>query len=64
MESKNYSWQRFWRLSEDSLGLHNEGFLPDPENDYERYYNPNLVTLEDISHIPCLILLGEAGIRI
>lgn len=62
MQSKNYSWQRFWRLSEDSLGLHNEGFLPDPENDYERYYNPNLVTLEDISHIPCLILLGEAGI--
>lgn len=61
MESKNYSWQRFWCLSEDNLRLDNEGFLPDPENDYERYYNPNLVTLDDISHIPCLILLGEAG---
>jgi predicted NACHT family NTPase len=62
MQSKNYSWQRFWCLNGDSLQLDNEGFLPDPENDYERYYNPNLVTLEDISHIPCLILLGEAGI--
>ncbi|MBD2393585.1 hypothetical protein H6G11_04855 [Cyanobacterium aponinum FACHB-4101] len=62
MQSKNYSWQRFWCLNEDSLQLDNEGFLTDPENDYERYYNPNLVTLENISHIPCLILLGEAGI--
>jgi len=63
MGKENYSWQRFWYSNDDQLQLDQGGFLPDPENEDERYYyhNPNLVTLDDISHIPCLILLGEAG---
>ncbi len=60
---ENYNWKRFWSLNGENLQLDYGGFLPNPENKNEQdyYYNPNLVSLNDISHIPCLILFGEAG---
>ena len=38
------------------------GYLLDPESAYGRIANPDLVTLDYLADVPCLILLGERGI--
>lgn len=38
------------------------GYLYDPEGEWGKAYNPDLVIFETISHLPCLALLGEPGI--
>jgi predicted NACHT family NTPase len=38
------------------------GYLCDPDGEWDKAYNPELVSLKAIADIPCLILLGEPGI--
>lgn len=62
MQRINYGWQRFWCPTAGNLNLNYSGFLYDRESEYGSYYNRNVVKFDAISDIPCLILLGEAGI--
>ncbi|BAU65885.1 hypothetical protein STA3757_32810 [Stanieria sp. NIES-3757] len=62
MQEKVYNWERFWCPTTGNLNLDYSGFLYDPESKYGDSYNPDLVKFDVISDIPCLILLGEAGI--
>lgn len=62
MPSKIYNWKRFWCPREGSINLGNSGFLYDPDDQYGKALNPDLVTLKDIIDVPCLVLLGEPGI--
>ncbi len=62
MIRQGFGWQRFWCPTTGNLTLDYSGFLHDPESEYGNSYNPDLVKFDAISDIPCLILLGEAGI--
>ena len=57
-----YKWERFWCPTTGNIRLDYGGFLDDPETEYGRLTNPDVVSFSTISHIPCLILLGEPGI--
>jgi len=62
MQKQNYNWQRFWCSTTGNLKLDYSGFLQDPEAEYGSFLNPDVINFDAISNIPCLILLGEAGI--
>ncbi|QSV71741.1 MAG: hypothetical protein HEQ20_14545 [Aphanizomenon flos-aquae KM1D3_PB] len=55
-----YNWKRFWCINTGNIRLDYGGFLEDPESEYG--HNPDVVPFNSISHIPCLVLLGEPGI--
>jgi predicted NACHT family NTPase len=55
MSKPDYPWKRFWCPRSGQINL-TGGYLADPQ------LNPDLVSLEAIAHIPCLVLLGEPGI--
>jgi predicted NACHT family NTPase len=58
MAERNYHWQRFWCLRDSSgVRVSEDGYLWGSSA-----YNPNIVTFEQIMHVPCLALLGEPGI--
>jgi hypothetical protein len=44
------------------MPLSDGGYFPDPDGAYGKLLNPEAITLESISHYPCLVLLGEPGI--
>jgi predicted NACHT family NTPase len=60
--SQAYDWKRFWCPRSGKINLAGFGYLYDPDTDFGRYCNPDLVTFDAIAHIPCLALLGEPGI--
>jgi predicted NACHT family NTPase len=60
--SQAYDWKRFWCPRSGKINLAGFGYLYDPDTDFGRYFNPDLVTFDAIAHIPCLALLGEPGI--
>lgn len=62
MAKKDYKWKRFWRPRLGRINLADGGYLCDPDGEWGSAYNPDLVDLEAIAKIPCLILLGEPGI--
>jgi predicted NACHT family NTPase len=62
MSQQVYDWKRFWCPRSSQIDLGDGGYLTDPESEYGRYANPDLVGLEAISNILCLVLLGEPGI--
>ncbi|MFP5272354.1 NACHT domain-containing protein [Coleofasciculus sp.] len=62
MSERNYDWKRFWCPRSGYIDLSDRGYLVDPESEWGQHYNTNLVTLEAIADIPCLVLLGEPGI--
>ncbi|WP_139488089.1 NACHT domain-containing protein [Brevibacillus dissolubilis] len=62
MDDKKYKWKRFWSPIEHAASLSDGGFLVDPEWKWGNIYNPNCVSFVSISHIRCLVLLGEPGI--
>jgi hypothetical protein len=62
MSEKVYNWKRFWCSRTAQVNLDDRGYLYDPESEYRHLPNPELVKLEAIADIPCLILLGEPGI--
>lgn len=57
-----YPWRRFWAPREGSIALEDGGFLTDPEGKYGRSLNPDVISLEALEEVPCLVLLGEPGI--
>jgi hypothetical protein len=58
-----YSWKRFWYPRETSIELLDGGYLYRPEIEWaNRFFGDNLIPLEDLAAIPCLILLGEPGL--
>jgi predicted NACHT family NTPase len=62
MSEQVYSWKRFWCPRSGSINLADGGYLCDPSSEWGKYYNLDLVSLEAIADIPCLVLLGEPGI--
>jgi predicted NACHT family NTPase len=62
MSKKIYNWKRFWCSRTSQVNLGDRGYLYDPESEYGHLLNPELVGLEAIADVPCLILLGEPGI--
>jgi hypothetical protein len=57
----HHRWQRYWLPMGANLNLDADGFLPNPECEFGRHYNPELRTLETLRATPLLILLGEPG---
>jgi len=56
MPTIHYNWTRFWRRREGS-SISSEGYLfVHPQ------FSKNVTSFDQISHIPCLVLLGEPGI--
>lgn len=62
MPNTFYKWKRFWYPRGKTINRDYGGYLPDPETEYGRFSNPNVVPFESIVSIPCLVLLGEPGI--
>lgn len=62
MAKKDYKWKRFWCPRSGHINLADGGYLCNPDEEWGRAYNPDLVSLEAIAEIPCLVLLGEPGI--
>ncbi len=62
MPSQDYKWKRFWCPRSGRLNLADGGYLCDPEEKWGKIYNPDLVSFDAISALPCLALLGEPGI--
>lgn len=62
MPSQDYGWKRFWCPRSGQINLSCGGYLCDPETEWGHINNPDLVTFEAISDLPCLALLGEPGI--
>ncbi len=62
MSHPDYKWKRFWCPRSSQINLGDRGYLTDPESEYGKCANPELVGLEAIVDVPCLVLLGEPGI--
>jgi len=61
MPKQLYNWKRFWCPPTSSFSLADGGYLSDPDSNYGRYFNPDVVSFEAIAETPCLVLLGEPG---
>jgi hypothetical protein len=57
-----YAWDRYWCPRTARLDLSDGGFLSDPNTDYGRIANSELVLFSEVSGQYCLVLLGEPGI--
>jgi hypothetical protein len=60
-------WTRYWIPHEDQPALETDGFLTEPfytgsDNRRVRLHNKRARTFAELDSIPCLVLLGEAGI--
>jgi hypothetical protein len=60
MSDQSYGWTRYWIPRGIPITLHN-GYLPLPSLPWASELNPELVELQNLQDIPCLILLGEPG---
>jgi len=61
MSRQIYEWKRFWCPRTGSITLADGGYLSNPDAEWGKAYNPDLLTLGEISDALCLILLGEPG---
>src|ERR1022692_4738706 len=57
-----FNWTRYWYAGQSDLPLDDWGFLPDPSSRWGSIMYPNLVQLDALKDVPCLILLGEPGL--
>ena len=62
MARKIYPWKRFWCSYGGSISLSDGGYLSDPDSEWGRVFNPDVLSLDSVAQVPCLILLGEPGI--
>ncbi|MFL5244705.1 MAG: NACHT domain-containing protein [Gemmataceae bacterium] len=62
MPKQSYPWKRFWYPRSADFRLSDRGYLSDPDGEYGKILNPDAVSFDQISDVPCLILLGEPGI--
>jgi len=56
-----YEWKRFWCPREGNIVLTATGYLEDPDTPWGHIQNPDVVSFDAISDVPCLVLLGEPG---
>jgi len=56
------NWKRFWCPREGSYRLTEDDYLLDYDDAPSYLADPNIVTLENLFDVRCLILLGEPGI--
>jgi len=56
MLKENYPWQRLWCPPDGRIRRTDEGYLWEPGE-----FNKDVVTLDSLVDVPCLILLGEPG---
>ncbi len=61
MSGQFYNWKRFWHLRENAFDLSDDGYLCEPITEVG-FPSQDLVPLEHLTDIPCLVLLGEPGI--
>ncbi|MGD1950435.1 MAG: NACHT domain-containing protein [Leptolyngbyaceae cyanobacterium] len=61
-QPKIYDWKRFWYPQGTQVKVCDLGYLIDPASEWSKYTNPELVDLEKLASVPCLVLLGEPGI--
>jgi len=57
---KKYDWKRFLCPRGITPDFQDGGYLTDPIE--HKTYQPDIVSFSDIAAIPCIVLLGEAGI--
>jgi predicted NACHT family NTPase len=57
-----YNWERFFCPREGNISLSDGGYLYDPESEWGKVYNPEVVHFEALADFPCVIILGEPGI--
>jgi predicted NACHT family NTPase len=62
MPHKIYNWKRFWCPRTGKINLSDNGYLYDPESEFGRIYNPDVLPFGSIGGAHCLALLGEPGI--
>ncbi len=62
MPQVRYPWKRFWYPLGADFRLFDGGYLSDPDGEHGQPLNPDAVSFDHISNIPCLVLLGEPGI--
>jgi hypothetical protein len=56
-------WKRFWnRFDGNPIHVGEHGFLTDPDEEFTRFHNPHLSTLDQLLSEPCLVLCGDPGI--
>jgi hypothetical protein len=49
MSKKIYDWKRFWCPRNAQIDLSDRGYLVDPESEWRRYSNSELVDLETVA---------------
>lgn len=59
---QTYAWKRFWSPRTATINLSDGGFLVDPDTDWGRAINADLIPFSRTTDDPCLVLLGEPGI--
>jgi hypothetical protein len=57
-----FEWKRFWGARGENINLFDGGYLADPDSEWGRYQNPDLIPLERMNELSCVALLGEPGI--
>ena len=62
MSQDPYNWKRFWCPRGSIFYLSDDGYMTDPESEWGKYTQPNIVSFNEIESTPCLILLGEPGL--
>jgi predicted NACHT family NTPase len=58
----DFEWKRFWCPRGSTISLADGGFLVDPDSEWGKALNPDLLTFDRLADTPCLALLGEPGI--
>ena len=61
MPRPTYKWKRFWCPRTGHMSLSDGGYLDDPDLEWGRYSNPDVLPFETIERAQCLGLLGEPG---
>lgn len=61
MTGQSYNWKRFWYPRMGRISLTDVGYLDDPDAEWGRFSNPDVVPFDTIASLPCLGLLGEPG---
>lgn len=62
MAERTYNWKRFWCTRGGTISLADGGYLFDPDSEFGKIYNPDLVSFQSLADQPCVVLLGEPGI--
>lgn len=62
MKQHKFNWKRYWYPRGSSIQFLDGGYLYKPDNAWSHLINSDVVPLESLAEVPCLVLLGEPGI--